>query len=135
MKANEIIVEGIWSDLRAAGRRNAAQSRADAGQWIKTQASRMVPQGVKSAYQSMQQYAQQAAQGPAAEQPAEPELTGFKIPKGRRLQVTDPKSKGRYFKNAFGVWTNEAGQRVRRRASINYLEKLATQTKPVFVPA
>ena len=134
MKINDIITEGIISDLRTAGRRNQAQMKSAAGQWIKSQAGRLVPQGVKSAYQNLQQYAQQAAQGPAAATP-EPTLAGFKIPAGRRLQVTDPKSNGRYFKDSRGTWTNEAGQRIRRRASINYLEKLATQTKPMFVPA
>lgn len=137
MKINDIITEGIISDLRTAGRRNQAQMKAAAGQWIKSQAGRLVPQGVKSAYQNLQQYAQQQARGPEpAPQPApQPAPMGFKIPVGRRLQIIDPQSRGKYFKDASGRWSNEAGQRIRRRSSINYLEKLATQTKPVFVPA
>lgn len=137
MKINDIINEGIIGDLRTAGRRNQAQMKAAAGQWIKSQAGRLVPRGVKSAYQNLQQYAQQQARGPEPVTQPEPQptLKGFKIPAGRRLQIIDPQSRGKYFKDSYGVWSNEAGQRIRRRASINYLEKLATQTKPVFVPA
>lgn len=136
MKINDIILnEGIISDLRTAGRRNQAQLKSAAGQWIKSQAGKLVPQSVKSAYQNLQQYAQQQAQGPQPEPQPQPTLKGFKIPAGRRLQIIDPQSRGKYFKDSYGVWSNEAGQRIRRRSSINYLEKLASQTKPMFVPA
>jgi hypothetical protein len=67
-----------------------------------------------------------------AAQPAQP--TGAPVPTGQRIVVIHPMTQGKYYKTAQG-WTNEAGQRVAKKSSIDYLEDLVAKDPVKYEPA
>lgn len=74
-------------------------------------------------YLKTQQQTQQTAQ-----------MQGVTVPAGQRVAVTDPRSKGKYYKTAQG-WTNETGQPIKEPKSINYLENLVANDPVRYEPA
>ena len=65
-----------------------------------------------------------------ARAPVAPVISAYRnIPSGKKIAVQSPTTQGVYFKTKKG-WSNEMGQTVTKRSSIDQLELLANQQKP-----
>lgn len=56
------------------------------------------------------------------------------VPAGKRLEVTNPKNNGKFYKTSTG-WTNALGQKVTDPGSVAFLEKLSGTGKLISDPA
>lgn len=85
---------------------------------------------LKQKQQQAQQQATSVMQPNPARAPVAPVISAYRnIPSGKKIAVQSPTTQGVYFKTKKG-WSNEMGQTVTKRSSIDQLELLANQQKP-----